>query len=467
VTATPPRTLRSEIADLLLLAGPIVASQLGQIGMNAVDTVMVGPLGAVPLAAAGLGSSLHFVALMIGAGVIVGMNPLVSQAFGAGRLDECRQVLRQGALLACAIALPVTFVTMLGEPIALLFGQDAEVASLAGAYMIALAPGMLPVLLFMALRQYLEAMGRTRPPMVTTLLGLLLNVGANRVLIYGLGPVPALGVVGSGWATTLVRWFMLAALLLYVAADRDISPFRIRRGAWRPERVRLLRMVRIGGPIGLQFGLEVGLFSFAAVMMGWFGPVELAAHQVTINIAATTFMVALGTSMAGSVRVGQHIGGGRPDDARRATLATYLLCIGFMGACALVFLALPRELIGVYTDDPGIVDMGARLLLVAAAFQVFDGAQVAGMGVLRGLGDTTVPMLLAAAGYWGVGVGTALALGFASPWGPVGVWAGLCAGLAAVAVSLALRARGVLWVRGPVALHDAEAEGPEARSPAG
>ena len=451
------QSFRAEVRDLLVLAGPIIASQLGQIGMNASDTVMVGPLGAVPLAAAGLGSSLHFVVLMVGAGVIVGMNPLVSQAFGAGRFGECRHYLWQGSILGLGLSVPVAALTLLGEPIALLFGQDPDVAALTGAYMAALAPGIPPVMLFMAQRQFLEAMGHTRPAMFVTLLALLLNIALNRVLIFGLGPVPPLGVVGSGWATTLVRWFMFGALLAWMARGPRLSPFHTGMARpWRPAPSTLRRIARIGSPIGLQFGLEVGLFSFAAVMMGWFGPVELAAHQVTINIAATTFMVALGTSMAGSVRVGQHIGARRPSAARRAVLATYLLAVGFMGACALVFVSIPESLIALYTRDPQIIEVGGRLLLVAAAFQLFDGGQVAGIGVLRGAGDTQVPMLLAAAGYWGAGVGTALLLGFVMPYGPVGVWLGLCAGLAAVAVSLGTRVRAVLWLRDPATLEQGE-----------
>lgn len=446
----PPSGFVAETGSLLRLAAPIVASQLGQIGMNAADTIMVGPLGAVPLAAAGLGSALHFVVMMVGAGVIVGMNPLVSQAFGAHRMSECRHVLRQGFLLALVLSVPVALVTLLGEPVALLFGQDPEVAALTGAYMAALAPGIPPVLAFMAQRQYLEATGHTRPPMTVTLLALLLNIGLNRIFIHGGGFVPALGVVGSGWATTLVRWFMFGALMVYLAARPRLSPFRAReRSGWRPDLARMRTIVRIGTPIGLQFGLEIGLFAFAAVMMGWFGPIELAAHQVTINIAATTFMVALGTSMAGTVLVGQHIGAGRLRQARLAVTSTYTLAVGFMGLCALAFLLAPEALVGLYTDDPAIVRTGRRLLIVAAAFQLFDGGQVAGMGVLRGVGDTRVPMLLAGAGYWGVGIGTGLLLGFVLPYGPVGVWIGLCAGLGAVAVSMAIRVRAVLWLRDP------------------
>lgn len=438
---------------MLLLAGPIIASQLGQVGMNTADTIQVGPLGAGALAAAGIGSAIHMFALFVGAGVLVGMNPLVSQAFGAGRLEECRSIARQGLLLAIALSIPIALAMLFGREIALFFGQRDDVATLAGQYMVALAPGVLPVMLFLGLRQYLEAMGHAAPSMVVSLAGLVLNVLLNSVLIYGWGPVPALGVVGSGWATTIVRWFMFAGLLGYSVSRRGFNLFRgVTPRPWTPDRIRIARIFRVGLPIGLSFGLEIGLFAFAAVMMGWFGPVEIAAHQVTINIAATTFMVALGTSMAGSIRVGQTIGAGDIRRTRHAIVATYLLAVGFMASCAVVFLIAPEWLIGLYTHDPAILEVGRRLLLVAAAFQVFDGAQVAGISVLRGAGDTTVPMLLAAAGYWGVGMVCALVLGFATRLGPVGVWIGLCAGLAAVAVALALRARTSLWRREPSAL---------------
>ena len=421
--------------------------------MNTADTIQVGPLGPGALAAAGIGSAIHMVVLFVGAGVLVGMGPLVSQAFGAGRLEDCRHVMRQGVWLALLLSIPVAAIMLFGQQVSLWFGQQPDVAALAGDYMVALAPGVPPVLLYLALRQYLEGMGHARPSMVVSLLALLLNVLLNRVLIYGWAGVPAFGVVGSGYATSIVRWFMLAALLAWVIAHRRFDPVRgAPAGAWRYDRARIARIFRIGMPIGLQFGLEIGLFAFAAVMMGWFGPLEIAAHQVTINIAATTFMVALGTSMAGSIRVGQAIGAGDRERTHHAVVATYLLAVGFMAVCAVGFVLAPEWLIGLYTRDPDILALGRRLLLVAAAFQVFDGAQVAGISVLRGAGDTTVPMLLAAAGYWGVGMVSAVVLGFATDFGPVGVWIGLCAGLGAVALTLAIRARTVLWVRQPSAL---------------
>jgi multidrug resistance protein, MATE family len=440
------RLFASELGGLLLLAGPLVVNQLGHTLMTTADTIMVGPLGAEPLAAAGLGSALYQFGVIFATGVVIGMVPLVTQAFGAGDSVQCRRIFVQGCWLALMLSVPIMAFSLLGGEFSLLLGQDPAVAALTGGYMRALTLSIPPTLLFVAVRQYLEGMGHATAPMVVTFIGLAVNIAANRVFIYGVGDwIPAMGVVGSGWATTLVRWAMVGTIALFLASHRELHP--LRGVGIAPARALLARILRIGGPIGTQFGLEVGLFSFAAIMMGWLGAVELAAHQVTINIAATTFMVALGVSMAGSIRVGQHIGARRPHAVRRAVAASYLLTTGFMLCCAIVFLTIPRVLIGLYTPDPAIIDLGARLLLVAAAFQLFDGGQVAGMSVLRGAADTRAPMLIAAVGYWGIGLPVGYWLAFRGGLGPIGVWSGLSIGLAVVAALLVYRVRRVIWLR--------------------
>jgi MATE family multidrug resistance protein len=432
-----------ELGGLLALAVPIVVNQLGQVGMSTADTIMVGPLGAEPLAAAGLGSALHHFGLILAMGVVLGMGPLVSQAYGGGDVDECRRVLVQGSWVALLLSVPVALGCLLGREVSLLLGQDAGVAELTGGYMRALAPGIAPALLFIAARQYLEGMGHVTAPMVVTFAGLGLNIVLNRIFIYGVGDViPALGVVGTGWATTIVRYAMLAAIAVFVLTHRSL---RLHGRSLRPRLARIRQVFAVGGPIGAQFGMEVGLFSFAAVMMGWLGAVELAAHQVTINIASTTFMVALGASMAGSIRVGQHIGAGRARGARRAVVSTYVLSTGFMLCCALLFVLMPEALIGLYTPHREIIVLGAQLLLLAAAFQLFDGAQVAGVSVLRGAARTRGPMIIAGVGYWCVGLPVAYLLAFHAGLGPVGVWIGLSVGLAAVALLLVVRVREVFW----------------------
>lgn len=433
-----------ETKQLLLLAGPVVLSQLGHVAMNTADTLMVAPLGAEILAAAGLGSALHVATIVLVTGIVLGMGPLVSQAFGARDLIGCRRVLVQGIWLSLALSLPMMAVTFAGGTFARLLGQDPAVAALAGDYLSALAWGVPPVLLFLALRQYLEGMGITAPSMWITLLGLGANVLLNLLLIHGVeGWIPALGLVGSGWATTLTRWGMLAAAAAYLWMHPRISAFE--GASWRLDPMLLRRIGSIGSPIGAQLGVEVGLISLAAVMIGWFGAVPLAAHQITINLASLTFMVSLGVSLAGSIRVGQHIGAGNRRRVRRAVGATYLLAVGTMAVFALIFLCVPEILVGLYTRDPAILRLGTSLLLVAALFQVFDGAQVAGLCSLRGAADTRAPLVVALLGYWVIGVPVGYLLGFHSPLGPAGVWMGLCAALFVVAWLLALRVRRVIW----------------------
>jgi MATE family multidrug resistance protein len=436
------RPLPRELRQLLPLAGPIIASQLGQVGMTTVDTIIVGALGAQALAAIGLGGAIHMVLLVLFSGVVFAMAPLVSQAHGAGDAERTDRLVMQGVWLAVLASLPVILASMAGTGISLALGQDPAVAALSGDYLRALAWGILPQFVFIAFRQYLEGISHVRLPMVITLAGLVLNAVLCYLLVYGVaGWIPALGAVGSGWATSIVRW-MMCLTAFGCLLGRARQPFRPEYR--RPDRHTIGTMVRLGMPIGIQTALEVGLFSLAAVMMGWISPMALAAHQVTINIASTTFMVALGMSQAGAIRVGQLIGAGKRHLLRHAVTATYLLAMGFMGLCALLFVSVPDLLVRLHTPDAAVIDLGSKLLLMAALFQLFDGAQVAGVAILRGAADTKVPMIVGAVGYWLIGLPAGYFLAFHTSMGPTGIWGGLCIGLAAVAVLLGMRVRNVL-----------------------
>jgi len=438
------RLLAHEVRELLRLAGPIIVSQLGGVAMNITDTIMVAPLGAEALAAAGVALSVHLFALMVCTGTVMGMGPLVSQAYGAGDRAETRRVLVQGLWVAALFSIPVGALSAAGGSFADLLGQPPGVAEVAGDFLVVLAPGVLATMLFVAFRQYLDGMGITRVAMVMNFVGVAVNVVGNWILIWGVeGVVRPMGVVGSGIATTAVRWAMLVGMVAYVASRPELTPFG--RTPLRPVWERIRRLIGIGFPVGASMGAEVGCFSVAALMMGWLGSVQLAAHQVAINLASTTFMVALGTALAGSIRVGQHIGARRDRAVRRAAAATYLVSIVFMSLCAGLFLAAPRALIGIYTSDPGIVGFGTTLLFVAALFQVFDGIQVAGLCVLRGAADTRVPMAITILGYWMVGIPVAYLLGFHTPMRESGIWAGLVVSLALVGALLFWRVRRVLW----------------------
>ena len=438
------RLLGHELGQLLRLAGPIVVGQLGGVAMNTTDTIMVAPLGPEKLAAAGLSNSVHMALVVTLSGMLFGMTPLVSQAHGAGDRAECRRVLVQGLWLALLLSIPVTVLSFFGRELVLALGQEHAVAETSGRFLLALAPGILPLMVFHAFRQYLDGMGRPRVAMWILFVGVAVNVIGNRLLIFGVpGVVRPMGVVGSGLSTSIVRWSILVVMAAYVALHPELSPFR--RTSLRPRLARMLPIARIGAPIGIQIGAEIGTFAFAAVMMGWLGAVQLAAHQVTLSIASATFMVAVGTAAAGSIRVGHHIGAGNVRGMRRAAVAAYLVTIGFMSLCALTFLLFPRFLVGLYSNDPGILAYGTTLLLMAAAFQVFDGAQVTGLSLLRGAADTRVPMYITLAGYWLVGVPVAYGLGFHSRLAHVGIWTGLTVSLGLVAILLFVRVRRTLW----------------------
>jgi MATE family multidrug resistance protein len=384
-------------------------------------------------------------------GVLGGITPLVSQSQGAGDPLESRRVVVQGLWLALIVSVPVVALSLVGRPAALALGQDPGVAEMAGGFLLALAPGVLPSLLFSALKYYVDALGRTRVAMSVMFVGVAVNVLGNQAFIHGVpGVVRPLGLAGSGLSTTVVRWAMLGVMAAYLARHPELSPFR--GASLRPQLERLRRIVRIGVPIGAQLGAEIGTFSFAAVMMGWMGPSQLAAHQITLNLASATFMVAVGAAIAGSIRVGRAVGAGSRRAVHRSVVASYLVSLGFMAVCAVAFLAFPRFLLELYTHDAGIVRYGTGLLFMAALFQLFDGAQVTGISLLRGAADTRVPMLITLLGYWAIGIPVAYGLGFHTPLRHVGIWTGLTVSLAVVAILLLWRIRLVLWRRPLVAV---------------
>jgi MATE family multidrug resistance protein len=445
------KLLAHEVGALLRLAGPIAVGQLGSIAMMTTDTIMVAPLGPRALAASGLGIALHMAVLVAVSGVLSAISPLVSQNIGAGRPVEGRRVVVQGLWLALILSVPVIALCVFGRRLCLALGQDAQLSALVGGFLLALAPGVLPGLIFATLKYYVDALGRTRVAMWVTFIGVAVNVLGNRLFIYGVpGVVRPLGLVGSGLSTTVVRWAMLGVMVVYVVRHRELSPFR--GASLRPHLERLRAIARIGVPIGAQLGAEIGAFTFAAVMMGWMGESQLAAHQITLNLASGTFMVAVGTAIAGSIRVGRAVGAGSRRGVHRAVVASYLVSLGFMAVCAATFLSFPRFLLELYTHDPGIVRYGTGLLFMAALFQIFDGAQVTGISLLRGAADTRVPMLITLLGYFAIGIPLAYGLGFHTPLRHVGVWTGLTVSLAVVGILLLWRVRLVLWHRPLVAV---------------
>ncbi|MGD2121817.1 MAG: MATE family efflux transporter [Gemmatimonadota bacterium] len=436
------RPTRKELRATLALAFPVATVQVGMMFMGVVDTVMVGHFSARDLAAVALGNLYFFTCVVFPMGLLLSLDPVVSQAVGAQDRPAVSRALQRGGLLALVLSLPAGLALVPGDFLLTLLRQPPEVVPVAAGYALASIPGIFPFLAFVVLRQTLQAMGRVAPIVVTIILANIANYVFNWVLIYGNLGFPALGAVGSGWASSLSRWLMLLGLLGFSwrFLKGYIKPLLPESFQLRP----LARMVRLGAPIGIQFGLEFGAFGAIGILMGWLGAIAMAGHQVAINLASLTFMVPLGISQASAVLVGQGVGRGDPSGARRAAGAGLLLGVSFMTVTAVLFRLLPEFFSGVYTDEAEVLALAATLIPIAGIFQVFDGLQVVASGVLRGVGDTSSPMIVNLVGFWCLGMPVSVWLGFRTPAGPVGLWWGLVVGLAAVAIFLLLRIRALM-----------------------
>ena len=430
---------RDELRAMLGLALPVVTVQVGMMSMGVVDTVMVGHLSPQALAAVALGNLYFFVPAVFGMGTLMVLDPVVAQAVGAGDAPSTARGVQRGILLALILAVPSAVLLLLAEPILELLRQPADVFPLAAQYSVRMAPGVLPFFLFVVFRQSLQALGRTRPIVVTIVVANLVNAFLNWVLIFGHFGAPAMGVAGSAWATTLSRW--LLCLLLPALSWRTLAPQirPIRAEIW--EAAPLGRMVRLGAPIGTQYVLEFGAFALVALMMGWIGTRQMAGHQVAINLASLTFMVPLGVADAASVLVGRAVGRGDPAGARGSARAALVCAATFMSCTGALFLTVPGALAGLYTRDVSVLAVAAALIPIAGVFQVFDGLQTVAGGILRGLGHTRAPMLVNLLGYWVLGLPVSAYLGFGLGLGPAGLWWGLVLGLGVVASFLLIRVR--------------------------
>ena len=454
-----PRTLLREIRPTLALAAPLALAQLAQMAMSFVDVIMIGRLGPATMAAGVLGSTAFFSLTLVCMGVVAAVNPTVSQAVGAGDEPAVGRAARNGLWLATALGIPLFVFYQFAEPVLRATGQTPAASALAADYLHAIRWGLLPTLWFTAMRGLCEGISRPRPVLLATMGAAVLNAGLNWVLIYGKLGVPALGLVGAGYASAIAMTAMVAGMALYVHFSPGTRRFHVVAHIGRPERSTMGALFRLGWPIGVAFGLEAGLFAAATLLIGQFGETALAAHQVAINAASVTFMVPMGIGLAASVRVGHAAGRGDREGAELAGWAAVALAVAFMGGAALLFWLGPGLVVWVYTGEastPDVMRLATLLLGAAAAFQLFDGAQVSLAGALRGLKDTRGPMIISGFAYWVVGMGTALALGFWAGWGALGIWWGLTAGLACAAVLLAARFR--QRARGPApAQHEPDA----------
>jgi len=429
----------SHARELIKLALPIVAVQVGWMLMGVVDTMIIGRVSAQALAAVALGNVYWFMMTIFGFGVLMSLDPVISQAVGAGDEPAIARGVQRGLLLAVIVTAIATALLLFAEPVLSVARQPADVVPSAATYARVSIWGVFPFFVFTVVRQSLQAMNRVREIVVTIVVANIVNALLNFVLIFGMLGLPALGVAGSAWATAISRWVM--ALGLIAISWRLMAPYL---SALRPEVFdggALWRMFRLGAPVGLQYQLEFGAFAAIALLMGRLGTAEMAGHQIALNLASLTFMVPLGVAGAAAVLVGQAVGRGDEAGARASARTSLIAGVGFMGFSAACMLLFPAAIARLYTTDYVAAAIAVMLIPIAGVFQVFDGVQAVSGGILRGLGDTRTPMLVNIVGFWLVGIPISLYLGFRTSLGPAGLWWGLVAGLVVVASILLVRVR--------------------------
>jgi MATE family, multidrug efflux pump len=425
--------------DLLRLAAPIVSIQVGMMAMGVVDTIMVGHLSATALAAVALGALYTFGLSIFGTGVLLALDPIIAQALGAKDGLAVARGLQRGLLLSLIVTVPTSLVLLGVDPVLTLVHQPEEVVPYAAGYVYRLIPAVWPFYAFVVFRQTLQAHHCTRPVVITIIVANLVNAGLNYVWIFGKLGFPALGVLGSAWATLVSRWLMAALVL--ALGWRYLSPY-LRHLAPRVfDLGAIRRMLRLGAPIGTQMLLEWGAFGTIALLMGWLGTVQVAAHQVAISLASLSFMVPFGVSSAAAILVGHAVGREDAARVRRASVAALAVGVAFMAVAAAAFTVAPDFLARLYTDDPAVLALTVMLLPIAGVFQVFDGVQAVSMGLLRGLGDTRVPMVASILGFWCLGIPVSAWLAFGFDLGAQGLWWGLVVALMVVAIFLLIRIR--------------------------
>jgi len=416
---------------MLALAWPLALAEIGWMAMGIIDTIMVGrlPDSATAIGAVSLGGILFSTGSIFGACLLLGLDTLVSQAYGAGRIADCHRSL-WNALYLCAAIAPALMIVNVALAAGLpRFGVNPRILPQATAYIRILNWGTLPLMLYFAFRRYLQGIGLVKPVMFTVVSANAINLFGNWVLIYGHLGFHAMGTDGSAWATGAARVYMvgvLVASVLYYDRARRSGLFHV---PLAPDWPRLARLLRLGIPVATQVLLEIGVFALATALIARLDAASLAGHQIALNMASLTFMVPLGISSAAAVRVGHLIGQRDPAAAGRAGWSALACGAAFMGVAAIAFLAIPVPIARLYTDDPAVIRMSVTLLAIAAAFQLFDGCQVVATGALRGAGNTRTPMWCNLLFYWFVGLPLGMWLCFRAGWGAAGIWTGLCCGL--------------------------------------
>jgi MATE family multidrug resistance protein len=440
--------VRAEAAATLLLAYPLVLTNLAQALIHATDVVLLGRLGPRALAAAALGVNLYVFCLIFGMGLLTAAAPMIARELGrrSSSVRDVRRTTRQAMWSAVLLVLPMWAFLWNARAVLILLGQDPDLAADAQILVRHLMWALLPAFLYLVLRNFLAALERPLWSLVVAVGAVVVNAVVNTCLIFGLPSIglPALGLAGAGIGSTVTVTIEFIVLALIISRHKRFRRYHLFGHWWRPDWARFRAFWGLGLPIAATLTLEVGVFNAAVFLMGLIGTASLAAHQIAIQIASLSFMVPMGLAQAVTVRVGNALGRGDAAAVARAGWTSFVMAVGFMALMALLMWLMPYRLIGIFLDpaDPAnaaVVPLAVAFLSVAALFQIVDGAQAVGAGMLRGLHDTKVPMAFALFGYWVIGMGTAVGLGFWLDWDGVGIWLGLASGLAIVSVLMLVR----------------------------
>lgn len=421
------------------LAYPVMLSQLGHIMVGVVDTAMVGQIGTIPQAAVALANSLYVLVLVFGLGVSYGITPLVAAADSSKNYSENAALLKHGIIINTAMGVLLFLLLLMISPVLSLFNQKQEVVDLAIPFLNVMMLGMIPLCIFSGFKQFTEGLSYTGVAMIITIGSNLLNILLNYLMIFGHCGFPEMGLMGSCWASFISRIAMALAIFLYVYYNKL---FRVYWQGFNFKNISIeltKKILKLGVPSGMQWVFEVGAFSFAVIMIGWISPVAQAAHQIALSIAAVTYMLASGLSAAASVRVGNQLGLKSREGIRIAGFSALVMVLVFMSFSAFCFIVFRNVLPAFFNNESEVIHIASSLIAIAAFFQLSDGLQVVGLGILRGIKDVKIPTMITLFAYWGIGLPMSYVFAFKLNYGVLGIWYGLSLGLTTAAILLFLR----------------------------
>jgi MATE family multidrug resistance protein len=427
--------------DNLILALPIVVSQLGHTMVNMADSIIVGHFaGTIQLAAVSLVNSIFMLILVLGLGISYGLTPLIANMNGAKNYDECGKLL-SSSLIINVVTGTLLYIFIHFGTLSIIdhIGQSPDVVAYAKPYLAYLGLSIIPLMIFQTFKQFAEGLGFTKQAMYISIWGNILNVVLGIIFVKGMFGIAPMGVKGVGLSTLIDRFIMAIVMSVYVMKSPHFKKYLQKFKLFFIDRSRFRRIVKIGAPVALQYSFEISAFSGAAILIGTIGSVPQAAHQVAINLAAVTYMMASGVASAATIKTGNNLGRTAFGDLRKSAIASYHVVIAFMSLTALLFVFANNLLPYIYTEDTAVIQIAAQLLIIAGFFQLFDGTQVVGLGVLRGIGDVNIPTLITFVAYWVIGIPLGYFLGISLGMGVNGIWYGLTFGLLTASILLFLR----------------------------